>query len=44
MQHPILGYLTDMAEIQLEVDECRDTIEWQLGYAQRVLLLFDRTT
>jgi len=35
MHHPILAYLTDPAEIQREVKECRLVLEQQLGHPVR---------
>lgn len=35
MHHPILGYLTDTAEVQYEVSECRVVLEQQLGHPVR---------
>jgi peptidoglycan/xylan/chitin deacetylase (PgdA/CDA1 family) len=35
MHHPILGYLTDPAEVQREVGECRTVLEGQLGHPVR---------
>ncbi len=35
MHHPILGYLTDPAEVQQEVKECRKVLEQQLGHPVR---------
>jgi peptidoglycan/xylan/chitin deacetylase (PgdA/CDA1 family) len=35
MHHPILAYLTDPAEIQYEVSECRDVLARQLGHPVR---------
>lgn len=35
MHHPILGYLTDPAEVQYEVSECRTVLEQRLGHAVR---------
>jgi len=32
MRHPILAYLTDPAEVQYEVSECRVVLERQLGH------------
>ena len=32
MHHPLLAYLTDPAEIQFEVSECRAVLERQLGH------------
>lgn len=33
MHHPILAYLTDLAEVQYEVSACRVVLEQQLGHA-----------
>jgi peptidoglycan/xylan/chitin deacetylase (PgdA/CDA1 family) len=35
MHHPVLAYLTDPAEVKLEVGECRAVLERQLGHAVR---------
>jgi len=35
MHHPILAYLTDPAEVQCEVGECRTMLEQQLGHPVR---------
>jgi peptidoglycan/xylan/chitin deacetylase (PgdA/CDA1 family) len=35
MHHPILSYLTDAAELQRELSECRVRLEEQLGHAVR---------
>ncbi len=35
LHHPILGYLTDPAEVQREVEECRLMLEQQLGHPVR---------
>jgi peptidoglycan/xylan/chitin deacetylase (PgdA/CDA1 family) len=35
MHHPILAYLTDPAEVQREVGECRTILEQQLGHPVR---------
>jgi peptidoglycan/xylan/chitin deacetylase (PgdA/CDA1 family) len=35
MHHPILNYLTDPTEVQHEVEECRTTLEQQLGHPVR---------
>jgi peptidoglycan/xylan/chitin deacetylase (PgdA/CDA1 family) len=35
MQHPILAYLTDSQELQEEVEQCRTTLERQLGHPIR---------
>lgn len=35
MHHPVLGYLTDPAEVQREVSECRAVLEQQLGHPVR---------
>jgi peptidoglycan/xylan/chitin deacetylase (PgdA/CDA1 family) len=35
MHHPILAYLTDPAEVQREVGECRTMLEQQLGHPVR---------
>ncbi len=35
MHHPILAYLTDPAEVQYEVSECRMVLERQLGHPVR---------
>jgi peptidoglycan/xylan/chitin deacetylase (PgdA/CDA1 family) len=35
MNHPILAYLTDPAEVQREVGECRTLLEQQLGHPVR---------
>ncbi len=35
MHHPILAYLTDRAEVQCEVGECRTMLEQQLGHPVR---------
>jgi peptidoglycan/xylan/chitin deacetylase (PgdA/CDA1 family) len=35
MHHPILAYLTDPAEVQREVGECRTLLEQQLGHPVR---------
>ncbi len=32
MNHPVLGYLADPAEVQYEVSECRTVLEWRLGH------------
>ncbi|GAC1640414.1 MAG: hypothetical protein NVS4B12_01640 [Ktedonobacteraceae bacterium] len=32
MHHPILSYLTDYAEMQREIEECRTVLESQLGH------------
>ncbi|HEX6553392.1 MAG TPA: polysaccharide deacetylase family protein [Ktedonobacteraceae bacterium] len=36
MHHPVLGYLSDPAEVQREVSECRTVLEQQLGHPVRV--------
>jgi peptidoglycan/xylan/chitin deacetylase (PgdA/CDA1 family) len=36
MHHPILSYLTDVEEVQREVDECRLVLEQQLGHPVRI--------
>jgi len=35
MNHPILAYLTDPAEVQYEVSECRTVLERELGHPVR---------
>ncbi len=35
MHHPILAYLSDPAEVQYEVSECRAVLEQQVGYPIR---------
>src|SRR5437588_10225095 len=35
MHHPILAYLTDPAEVQGEVEECRTVLEQRLGHPVR---------
>ncbi len=32
MNHPVLGYLSDAAEVQYEVSECRTVLEQRLGH------------
>jgi hypothetical protein len=36
MHHPVLGYLSDPAEVQREVSECRAVLERQLGHPVRI--------
>lgn len=36
MNHPVLAYLTDLAETQYEVEECRALLERQLGHAVHI--------
>jgi peptidoglycan/xylan/chitin deacetylase (PgdA/CDA1 family) len=35
MHHPVLAYLTDLTELQYEVQECKVILERQLGHAVR---------
>jgi len=35
MHHPVLAYLSDPAEVQREVGECRTVLEQQLGHPVR---------